>query len=162
EGLQDGRYADGTIEQQARDLYHTALHVDELETANRQALDAELLAIHRITDKASLSASIGRLHRLGASSAWSVIVDADDKDSKVGILRIDQRQAFTLPGREYYLDKTANMRAVRTKYLAHLETVLLLFGTAASKAHAQSILDFETEIAKHSRPQADLRDPEAN
>ena len=61
-----------------------------------------------------------------------------------------------LPDRDYYLlDKYKDQRAA---YRAYIERSLQMTGTPNAAAAADSILAFETEIAKRSWPQADLRD----
>ena len=162
EELQGKEYPAGSIEQQARDFYYTSMHRDELETEHRKLLNQYLAEIEAISDRSSLSAMIGRLQRLGLSAPWAVYVDVDDKDSRVHMFRLHQR-VLTLPGREYYLEDSDKMRAVRAAYVEHTQKLQAQFeALRGSTAFAQTILDLETALAEHSRPKAELRDPESN
>ncbi len=61
-----------------------------------------------------------------------------------------------LPDRDYYLlDK---YKPQRDAYRAYIERTLAMTGTANASAAADQVLAFETEIAKLSWPQADMRD----
>ena len=61
-----------------------------------------------------------------------------------------------LPDRDYYLlDK---YKPQRDAYRAYIERTFDLIGTPNAAAAADRVLAFETEIAKLSWPQADLRD----
>jgi len=61
-----------------------------------------------------------------------------------------------LPDRDYYLlDK---YKPQRDAYRAYIQRTMELTNTPNASAAADSILEFETEIAKLSWPQADLRD----
>ena len=61
-----------------------------------------------------------------------------------------------LPDRDYYLlDK---YKPQRDAYRAYIERTLALIGTPNAAAAADQVLAFETEIAKLSWAQADLRD----
>src|SRR5262249_7782724 len=56
-----------------------------------------------------------------------------------------------MPDREYYLGQDAHMTETRTKYLAHVATILplgCLASAADAQAKAQRIVDLETKIAR--------------
>ncbi|HKA88592.1 MAG TPA: M13 family metallopeptidase [Haliangiales bacterium] len=53
-----------------------------------------------------------------------------------------------MPDREFYLDGSPRMADIRTKYRAHVATVLKLAGVAAAAAKAARIVALETKIAK--------------
>ena len=63
-----------------------------------------------------------------------------------------------LPDRDYYLDQSEKMAAIRTAYVAHLEKMLTLAGQSDAKARAAALMAFETEIAKVHWTQIDSRD----
>ena len=61
-----------------------------------------------------------------------------------------------MPDRDYYL--TDKYKKQRDAYRAYIQRTLEMTGTPNASAAADAILAFETEIAKISWPQADLRD----
>ena len=68
-----------------------------------------------------------------------------------------------LPDREYYLADTDQMRDVRTKYQAHISTMLKLAGFTNTDARAKRIFELEKGIAeKHLTLAENLDVPKAN
>jgi len=61
-----------------------------------------------------------------------------------------------MPDRDYYLD--ASYQAQRDAYRAYLQRLFEMTGQPDAAAAADEVLAFETEIAKLSWPQTDLRD----
>ncbi len=61
-----------------------------------------------------------------------------------------------MPDRDYYL--TDKYKTQRDAYRAYIERTLDMIGTPNASAAADQVMAFETEIAKLSWPQADLRD----
>ena len=152
-----------SIEQQARDLYDTAMHADKFEQAHLELLATHCRRIEDITNTSELSRCIGELQAVGINGPWRVIVDIDDKDSSSHILRLRQG-GLTLPDREYYLGTSSKMKDVRKKYDAHLQEVEAQFATLSKNGEKFSarLIEFETEIAKHSRTNDALREVEEN
>jgi putative endopeptidase len=61
-----------------------------------------------------------------------------------------------MPDRDYYLSD--KYKTQRDAYRAYIQRTLEMIGTPNASAEADEIMTFETEIAKISWPQADLRD----
>jgi putative endopeptidase len=61
-----------------------------------------------------------------------------------------------MPDRDYYL--TDKYKTQRDAYRAYMQRTLDMIGTPNASAAADKVMAFETEIAKLSWPQADLRD----
>lgn len=72
------------------------------------------------------------------------------------------RAGLGLPDRDYYL--TDAFAKQREAYVSHITRMLTLLGEtpADAKAHAATILEVETVLAKASKSRTDLRDPIAN
>uniref|UniRef100_A0A8D2PVV6 endothelin-converting enzyme 1 n=1 Tax=Zosterops lateralis melanops TaxID=1220523 RepID=A0A8D2PVV6_ZOSLA len=95
-----------------------------------------------------------------ATPFFTVYVGADSKSSNSNIIQVDQSGLF-LPSRDYYLNKTANERvlAAYLDYMVELGT--LLGGTPEpTRLQMQQVLDFETQLANITVPQAERRDDE--
>uniref|UniRef100_A0A8C3H0R4 endothelin-converting enzyme 1 n=1 Tax=Corvus moneduloides TaxID=1196302 RepID=A0A8C3H0R4_CORMO len=95
-----------------------------------------------------------------ATPFFTVYVGADSKSSNSNIIQVDQSGLF-LPSRDYYLNKTANEK-VLAAYLAYMvELGTLLGGTPEpTRLQMQQVLDFETQLANITVPQAERRDDE--
>ncbi len=155
--------AEGSVAQQARDLYHTGMHVDDYEPAHLDFIAQHFAIIDDITNASDMARVIGELQRRGMSGPWRVIVDADDKNSAAHILRLHQG-GLTLPDRDYYLKTDAKMKSVRKAYKEHLAQVFAAFPDIAPSAgmFVDAVWGFEMQMAKISRSRVDLRDVESN
>jgi len=69
-----------------------------------------------------------------------------------------------LPNRDYYVADDARSKKIREEYVKHMTAMFKLVGDndAAASAGANSVMAFETRLAKASRSLADLRDPDKN
>ncbi|XP_029884780.1 endothelin-converting enzyme 2 isoform X5 [Aquila chrysaetos chrysaetos] len=95
-----------------------------------------------------------------ATPFFTVYVGADSKSSNSNIIQVDQSGLF-LPSRDYYLNKTANER-VLAAYLDYMVELGTLLGGAPepTRLQMQQVLDFETQLANITVPQAERRDDE--
>lgn len=152
----------GSPEQKVRDFYLSGMNFDAQKDDNLAILQTIFEKIDK-TDKASLSGLIGYLHKIGICDPWSVGLDADDRNSKVHILRFRQ-SGLTLPDRDYYLEESSKMRSNRKKYIKFIEkSYKLAPGLAANASSLCSVVwDFELSIAKKSSTSTELRDVEKN
>lgn len=151
------------LEQQARDFYHAGMNYNRHKATNLATLDQMLKQIDDLKTTWDLSGMIGTLNSMEIGSPWYVWVDTDHDNSKRHILHIYQ-SGLTLPNRDYYLDDTDLMKSIRESYKAYTHQVFNAFPQLAStgKELWQTIIDFETRLAKASRTSADLRDVEKN
>lgn len=154
---------EGSVEQQARDFFYTGMHKDTFTPAHLDFIGKQLKLIDGISSTPELAQNVGRLQAMGVNGPWRVFVDADEKDSTAHIFRIHQG-GQTLPDRDYYLEASDKMKRIRTAYKKHLAAVHTHFPAlgATGAAFSKEILQFETDLAKISRTQADLRDVERN
>ncbi len=86
----------------------------------------------------------------------------DAKNSSEVIAEVDQG-GLGLPDRDYYLKDDEHSKELRTKYVAHVQKMLELAGEPAetAAADAQSVMRFETELAKGSMTRVERRNPQA-
>lgn len=101
------------------------------------------------------------LSSLGISTLWHSFSRADKKDSSIYSYYFMQG-GITLPSRDYYLEDS--FVEIRKFYLQHMANVFSMYGLDAetSGVFAESVSGLETELAKASRSQAELRDAEKN
>lgn len=163
EDLQSSATAPGTVEQQAKDLYFTGIHFDDLKETHLKQLRELLAKIDAVNTTDDLSSLIGSLHFLDISGPWHSYIGVDHDDSTKHIFHFYQ-SGLTLPNRDYYLDDSDKMKSVRDEYKKHSKKVYAkLPELAPSASHLwKTVIDFETALAKVSRTPAELRDVENN
>jgi len=161
--LQKQSPADHTVEQQARDFYHTGMHYEQFEAAHLQQISNMLADIDAVKNPSQLARTLGTLHARGVTGLWAIWVDSDHDDNTKHVLHVSQ-DGLTLPDRDYYLEDSDKMKSIRKAYKAHVGAVYTFFpglGESAD-AHWSSLSQLETDIANISRPAADLRDIDKN
>lgn len=119
-----------------------------------------LSELDKVQDMPSLMEAVGRLHRQGFGGLFSIDVDADFKDPALNILHVGQG-GLGLPDRDYYFKEDPKGVETRKQYGTFITNMLVLGGEKpeAAAPSAKAILAFETELARMSRPRAEMRDP---
>ena len=161
--LQDSDYANGSIEQQAKDFFYTGMNYDTFEEKHLSIIKGYMKDVDDVLSIADLSLLIAKLHDVGIGDPWLMYVDADEKDSTSHILRFRQ-SGLTLPNRDYYLEEDSKMEEIRQEYQKHARNVYTYFPELDNNVDLfwQSIWDIEYGIATISRSKVDLRDVEKN
>jgi putative endopeptidase len=134
-----------------------ASYMDEarLEQLDAAPLKADLARIDAIKTKADFTKEMVNSFSDFGSTLFALGVLPDPANPTINIAFVGTA-GMGLPDRDYYLlDK---YKPQRDAYRAYIQRSLELTETPNASATADSILAFETEIAKLSWPQADLRD----
>ena len=134
-----------------------ASYMDEarLEQLDAAPLKADLDRIDTIRTKAEFAKSMSDSFSQFGATLFGVGVLPDPANPTMNIAFVGSA-GMGLPDRDYYLlDK---YKPQRDAYRAYIERTLELTDTPNASAAADKLLAFETEIAKISWPQADLRD----
>lgn len=161
--LESNTYAKGTIEQKLSDLYKLAMDSDRL---NREGVQPvmpyikEVEACKTVSDIEQLKQKYGEY---GISSFYGSYIAADEKNAKQNIFQISQG-GLSLRQKEYYLDDDDATKNIREAYKKHIVRMFQFFGFTKQQAQKkmEGILHIETELAKVSKSQTELRNPEAN
>ncbi len=136
-------------------LYASYMDEERLEQIGATPLMADLAKIEAISSKAEFSRRMAASFSDFGSTLFGLGVIPDPANPTINIAFV-ATAGMGLPDRDYYLlDK---YRPQRDAYRAYIQRTLELVSTANASAVADQILAFETEIAKLSWPQADLRD----
>ena len=153
----------GSNEQKIGDFYSSGMDTITIEKLGLQPIKTEIQRIDAITDIPSLMATIGYLHTIGASPAFSFYVGQDDKISTKYAVFFGQG-GLGLGNRDYYFNTDSETVTIRSEYLKHLQAMFQLMGKneVLAKNDAATIMKFETELAKNSRKLGALRDPIKN
>src|SRR5215470_14403038 len=106
-------------------------------------------------------AMAARLHSVAVPVFFRLGAAPDFKNPDMNIVFAGQG-GLGLPDRDYYLKDDEKSKGILEGYRAHVGKMLALSGETQddAKKHADAIVAFETDLAKASRPRADLRDPE--
>jgi putative endopeptidase len=157
----------GSGARQIADLYNSYMDEAGIEAKGLTPLRPHLEAIAAIRDKRELAHALGEslrsdvdalnntnVHTANLFGLW-VAPGFKDSDHYAAYLL---QGGIELPDREYYLSDTESMRDVRTKYQAHVATILKLAGFTDTDAQAKRIFDLEHAIAEKHISLADDND----
>ena len=145
----------GSIERKIGDYFAAYMDEAAIESRGLSALRGRLDQIATISDRRALAAALGETMRADVDplnstnfhtshllGVW-VAQDFNHPDRNAPYLL---QGGLGMPDRDYYLDPSPRMVAIREKYKAHIATVLRLAGMDESKA--EGIFALETKIAK--------------
>lgn len=161
--LQGGSYANGTTEQKLADLYRLAMDSNR---RNQEGVEP-LMGIIRQLEQAATQEQLFhiqlQLAPQGYSGFMSAYFGADEKNATQNILKVNQ-SGTALGQKEYYLSTDEATVGIREAYKQNIVSMFQLFGFTEEQAEEKmiNIVRIETELAKVSRSQTELRDPEAN
>ena len=153
----------GSVVQRVGDFYAAGMDEAAIDRDGMRPLGPWLDRIKAVASPKDLIAVIAELQVQGLNAGFHFDVEIDDKDTTAMIAGLTQG-GLGLPERDYYFREGKEAEEIRTAYVAHVGRMLELAGDApaAAKATADSIMAFETKLAKASRTLVDLRDPEKN
>jgi putative endopeptidase len=156
-----GHSPKGTPRREAGDFYLSAMDTNRLEQLRFEPLAADLKRIDRLKTTDDLFRLLARFHDEGVGGIFNAEVSPDARQSSIYALELRQG-GLSLPDRDYYLKES--FATQRQAYRDHVAKMLILLGEkpAEAAAHAATVLDMETELARPSRTRVDLRDPNKN
>jgi putative endopeptidase len=150
--------APGSNAQKIGDFYASAMDEAGIEKAGYAPIKPELAKIDAAKTPADIVALIRQWHAEGIQPLFGFFSLGDLKNSSMTIAYAAQG-GLTLPERDYYLLDDAESKAIRDKYLAHMEKMLRLIGVAEARQQAEWVLALETRLAKASLDKLAMRDP---
>lgn len=153
----------GSTAQKVGDFWYSGMDTVSIEKAGIKPVRRYLDQIESIRSKEDLMRVTSTLHKLTTTAFWQIYVDADQMNSNVNILNLYQG-GLGLPDRDYYLRTDEKSQKIRSAYTDYIQRLLTLSGhtEAEAKTAAGVILTIETEMAKASFTNVELRDPYAN
>lgn len=161
--LKTNTYAEGTTERKLSDLYKLALDIDRRNQEGVKPLMPTIKKMEKAKTTQQLFDIQLELAKYGNMEFYGAYIGADEKNAKMNILMLMQG-GITLGQKEYYLESDSATAAIREAYKKHIVSMFKLFGFSekASQKKMENILALETELAKISKSQTELRDPVAN
>lgn len=156
-------YEQGTEEQKLSDLYKLAM---DSVRRNQEGV-APVMPLIKKMEAAKTVKELTDLERdlslYGHGAFYYAGFGADDKNAEQNILNVYQ-SGLSLGQKEYYLDNDKATVEIREAFKKHIINMFQLFGFSkgAATRKMQNIMKVETELAKVSKSNTELRDPEAN
>jgi putative endopeptidase len=153
----------GSNERKIGDFYASCMDTSAVDATGLKPLAGELAAIDAIKDRKDLDAEIARMHRQNIGAIFEIGSQPDFKDSSHNLAEVDQG-GLGMPDRDYYTRDDDRSKKLRTDYVQHVAKVFELSGDMPDKAVAEAkrVMEVETALAKASRTNVELRDPEKN
>jgi len=153
----------GSVAQKISDLYSLAMDSDRLNQEGASPVLPYLEKVKAFSDKSQLTPLLVELFRDGCSPFFQNNVYADDRNSSMNIMHLEQG-GFSMGDRDYYLSNDERSKELRVKYVELIENLFLLNGYTPREAKEAStaVMKIETQLAKVASSRVALRDPIAN
>jgi len=147
---------EGSEARKVGDYYASFMDEAAIDKTGLSPLKAEMARIAAMKTKADVAREIGMSQRIDVDPLnntnfhtdhlWGIWV-APGFNNPTHYTPYMLQGGIGLPDRDYYLTDSAKMADIRTKYVAHITTVLKLAGIADADKKAQAIFDLEKKIA---------------
>ncbi len=159
EAAMDKQYGPETDQGKAVNLYLSVMDTVARNKAGIDPLKPFLAKIDKVKNNKDLEKLLIEMQPQGGIGFFSSGVGPDDKNSNRNVVEVGVG-SLGLPDRDYYVSEDADSKEKRTKYVAHVTRMLQYLGEkpAEAKAHAESILAFETAMAKPRFDRVERRD----
>ncbi len=161
--LRTNTYAKGSTEQKLSDLYKLAMDAEKRNADGYKPLKPILDKLEKAKTVKELFDVQLSLMPYGDHEFIGMMLGSDEKNASRNILNISQ-SGITLGQKEYYLDTDSATTAIREAYKKHIVRMFKMFGFSEKEAQKKmnNVMKLETELAKVSKSNTELRDPEAN
>ena len=161
--LLENSYPDGSIEQKLSDLYKLAMDSARREKEGLAPVMPLIKKLEAAKTKEQLFAVQMEMAPYGESEFFSAYIGADQKNAVENILKVSQ-SGLTLGQKEYYLENDVATAKIREAYKKHIVRMFQLFGfkKGVAEKKMKNILKVETALAKVSKSNTELRDPQSN
>jgi putative endopeptidase len=151
---------EGPIKQKLGGYYGACMDTAAIDKAGAKPIQKLLEKAQRVRNAKTLGEAIVELHKERIWPLFDISDDQDFKDATRVIASLDQ-SGLGLPDRDSYLDENEKAKALREKYVAHVERTMKLIGynAKAAKQAAKDVMRIETDLAKVSKTREQRRDP---
>ena len=150
------------VEQLIGDYFRSCMDETAVEKAGLAPLRQTLGQIAALRSVRELPTLLAREHLklAGADTLFGYGSNQDFADSSQ-VIGFASAGGLGLPDRDYYTGTDARSTAIRKRYVAHVREMFELLGDAPGRAgaHARTVMEIETALAKASLTRVDKRDP---
>ncbi len=153
----------GVAQRKAIEFYASGMDGSAIEKAGLAPLEPVFARIAAVATPADLARTLAYLHIRGIGAGFGLDVRQDAKNSSRYLAEL-QQGGLGLPDRDYYLKDDERSKQQRDAYVKHVARMLALAGDApdAAARNAAIVMAMETELAKASMTNVELRDEEKN
>ncbi|RZM10205.1 MAG: M13 family peptidase, partial [Sphingomonas sp.] len=148
--------APGSVEDKIGTTYASFMDQASIEAAGAKPLAPYLARVAAVKTPADLARAFADDTKRGIDVPIGLGVQQDLKDNTVYAVYAGQG-GLGLPDRDYYLVDNPKFAEARTKYVAHIATMLRLANYPDAQAAAQRIFDLEKKIAEVHWTRAEQR-----
>ena len=154
---------EGSNKKKIGDFFTTGMDSAAIEVLGWKPIAEDLNRIAALKNMEGVQTELARQQSMSMRSLFGFGSEQDPKNSTEVIGELHQG-GLGLPERDYYLAEDTRSKKIREEYIKHIAAMFKLVGydDVAASTTAQSIMTFETRLAKACRPLADLRDPDKN
>lgn len=158
-----GNHQPGTDKARMADLYSLVMDTECRDRDGVSPLQPYRERIAAITNRQELVDAMVELDSYGVTGYFDVGIGPDLKDSKTNIVGLAQG-GLTLGDREYYMDRDLQTCSIRKAFKRHVVRMLMLagYGRGEARSRMRTIWRIEKRLARASRTNCQLRDPQAN
>jgi putative endopeptidase len=159
------------VNQEIGDYYAACMDEPAIDAKGIAVLKPELDLIDALTSKAQLAGELAHLHAItsqlepptdsGSETALFGFSSGQDLDDASKVVASLDQGGLGLPDRDYYLNDDAKSVETRQQYVTHLQKTFALLGenSTTAAAHAKTVMEMETALAKASMNIVLRRDP---
>ena len=159
------------VEKEIGDYYASCMDESGIDAKGVAPIKPELDRIDALQSKPQLAGELAHLHAItvqlepptdsGAETALFGFASGQDLDDASKVVATLDQGGLGLPDRDYYLKDDPKSVETRQQYLTHLQKTFELLGdnAAAAGAHAKTVMEMETALAKVSMDIVRRRDP---
>lgn len=148
-----------SITQKINDIYQMGMDEERLNKERATPILSQLEEIENLNEEGLLD-YIAYLHKGLDSSFFSTGVGPDPADSNMNILHIGE-SGLSLGDRDYYLEKNETNDKILEAFQNYVKKIMALTGSHEDEQERiwQTVIGFETEMAKHKMSREDKRNP---
>ncbi len=142
---------------QVGDCYDTFMDEATIESKGLKPLTPELTAIAAIKDKKGLATALGKTLRADTDALNNTVFHTEHLFGLWVVQALDDPKhnapylmqgGIDMPDREYYVSTSPDMVELRTKFLAHVVTMMKLGGLAHADTRAVTVVALLTKLAQ--------------
>lgn len=163
DSVASGQHKPGSDEARIAGLYNLVMDVERRNREGAAPMKWARERIAAISRAEDLMPAMVELDPYGVTGYFDVGIGPDMSDSDANIVGLCQG-GLTLGDREYYMDRDNRTREIREAFKKHVVRMLMLAGYEEheAKKRMKIIWRIEKRLARASRTNVQLRDPQAN
>ena len=145
------------------DYYAACMDENAIEANGIKPIEPVLEQIEKLRTQDDVVREIADLHNDGFPALFRFGGGRDAKDSNSVIVSSGQG-GLSLPNKDYYTKEDAKMVETRQKFVEYMTKVFDMSGDtpAEAKAHAETVMAIQMQLAKASKAPVEMRDPDKN